>query len=225
MPSSQTFQSLPQDHAVRKEVLDIHQSFAVSAPAGSGKTGLLTQRVLALLGQCEQPENILAITFTKKAAAEMKHRILVALQSTQQKMTLGDAPPADDYARTTWDLAAQVLRRNEEKDWQLLSLPNRLNITTIDSFCRQLSQQTPLTNDLGGTPDVLDNAEITYAYQLAARETLACLESDENIKPDLIRLIKHFNNQLSTLEELFMRLLQRRDQWLGLLYASKDQRE
>jgi ATP-dependent helicase/nuclease subunit A len=225
MPSSQTFQSLPQDHAVRKEVLDIHQSFAVSAPAGSGKTGLLTQRVLALLGQCEQPENILAITFTKKAAAEMKHRILVALQSTQQKMTLGDAPPTDDYARTTWDLAAQVLRRNEEKDWQLLSLPNRLNITTIDSFCRQLSQQTPLTNDLGGTPDVLDNAEITYAYQLAARETLACLESDENIKPDLIRLIKHFNNQLSTLEELFMRLLQRRDQWLGLLYASKDQRE
>ena len=115
MPSSQTFQALPQDHAVRKEVLDIHQSFAVSAPAGSGKTGLLTQRVLALLGQCEQPENILAITFTKKAAAEMKHRILTALQITQQKIALGDAPPSDDYARTTWDLATQVLRRNEEK--------------------------------------------------------------------------------------------------------------
>jgi ATP-dependent helicase/nuclease subunit A len=225
MSSRQTSQSLPYDHAVRTAVLDTHRSFAVSAPAGSGKTGLLTQRVLALLGQCDQPENILAITFTKKAAAEMKHRILTALQSTQQKIAQGEAPPTDDYSKTTWDLAAQVLKRNDEKQWQLLSLPNRLNITTIDSFCRQLSQQTPLTNDLGGTPDVLDNAEINYAYQLAARDTLASIESDQQIKPDLIRLIKHFNNQLGTLEELFMRLLQRRDQWLGLLYATKNQRE
>jgi ATP-dependent helicase/nuclease subunit A len=225
MSSHQISPSLPQDHAIRAAVLDTHRSFAVSAPAGSGKTGLLTQRVLALLSQCDQPENILAITFTKKAAAEMQHRIITALHSTQQKINLGEAPPTDDYARTTWDLATQVLKRNDEKQWQLLSLPNRLNITTIDSFCRQLSQQTPLTNDLGGIPDVLDNAEINYVYQLAARDTLASLESDQRIKPDLIRLIKHFNNQLGTLEELFMRLLQRRDQWLSLLYATKNQRE
>ncbi len=214
-----------QDQAVRKEVLDTNQSFAVSAPAGSGKTGLLTQRVLALLGTCEQPENVLAITFTKKAAAEMKHRILSALQTTQQKIADNEAPPKDDYAKTTWGLARKVLERDQEKNWQLLSLPNRLNITTIDSFCRQLSQQTPLTNELGNTPDMLDSAEVNYAYQLAARDTLASIESDESIKPDLIRLIKHFNNQLGTLEELFIRLLQRRDQWLGLLYATKDQRE
>jgi ATP-dependent exoDNAse (exonuclease V) beta subunit len=225
MTSIEITQPIPQDHDVRKEVLDTHQSFAVSAPAGSGKTGLLTQRVLALLGQCEQPENILAITFTKKAAAEMKHRILTALQNTQLNIEQGNAPPADDYGKTTWDLAAKVLERNKEKNWQLFSLPNRLNITTIDSFCRQLSQQTPLTNELGATPDVLDNAEIHFAYQLAARETLACLELDENIKPDLIRLIKHFNNQLGTLEELFIRLLQRRDQWLSLIFKTGQQRK
>jgi len=218
-------QSAPQDQAVRKEVLHTSQSFAVSAPAGSGKTGLLTQRVLALLGTCEQPENVLAITFTKKAAAEMKHRILSALQATQQKLAANEPPPEDDYAKTTWKLACTVLKRDQEKNWQLLSLPNRLNITTIDSFCRQLSQQTPLTNELGNTPDVLDSAEANYAYQLAARDTLASIESDESIRPDLIRLIKHFNNQLNTLEELFIRLLQRRDQWLGLLYVTKDQRD
>ncbi len=218
-------QVAPQDQAVRKEVLNTGQSFAVSAPAGSGKTGLLTQRVLALLGTCEQPENVLAITFTKKAAAEMKQRILSALQATQHKIAKNEPPPEDDYARTTWELACKVLKRDQEKNWQLLSLPNRLNITTIDSFCRQLSQQTPLTNELGNTPDVLDNAEVSYAYQLAARDTLASIESDENIRPDLIRLIKHFNNQLNTLEELFIRLLQRRDQWLSLLYATKDQRD
>lgn len=223
--AQELLQAAPQDQAVRKDVLSTNQSFAVSAPAGSGKTGLLTQRVLALLGTCEQPENVLAITFTKKAAAEMKHRILSALQATQQKLAANEPPPEDDYAKTTWKLACTVLKRDQEKNWQLLSLPNRLNITTIDSFCRQLSQQTPMTNELGNTPDVLDSAEVSYAYQLAARDTLASIESDESIRPDLTRLIKHFNNQLSTLEELFIRLLQRRDQWLGLLYATKDQRD
>ncbi|MGH1441659.1 MAG: UvrD-helicase domain-containing protein [Cellvibrionaceae bacterium] len=213
------------DTLIRQEALDTRRSFAVSAPAGSGKTGLLTQRVLALLGECEQPENILAITFTKKAAAEMQHRILSALLNTQKQLNNNEKPPTNDYDLKTWELAKQVLLRDQEKEWQLLSLPNRLRITTIDSFCRLLSQQMPLNNGMGNIPEMLDSADADHAYLLAARETLALLESQHSIKDDLAYLLSHFNNQLATIEELFIKLLKRRDQWLAYLFEAKDQRQ
>ena len=209
----------PSDSHARALALDTRTSFAVSAPAGSGKTGLLTQRVLALLAKCDNPENVLAITFTKKAATEMQERILNALQDAAQT----HQAPEDPFKQTTWLLAKEVLEQNQKHQWQLLQCPNRLRITTIDGFCRQLSQQSPLNHRLGDAPEILDRPEI--AYLQAARQTLALLESDEPIKQDLIRLIKHFNNQLTTIENLLVRLLSKRDQWLGALFSAKDKRE
>jgi len=64
------------DQAERHAALDVTRSFIVQAPAGSGKTALLVERYLRLLKTVQKPEEIVAITFTKKAAAEMRRRVI-----------------------------------------------------------------------------------------------------------------------------------------------------
>ena len=77
------------DSADRAAALDAARSYIVQAPAGSGKTELLIQRYLALLARVERPESIVAMTFTRKAAGEIRQRILVALRNA------GEARPIE----------------------------------------------------------------------------------------------------------------------------------
>ena len=76
--------TVPPDDAERQRALDPERSFLVQAPAGSGKTYLLTQRFLRLLASAERPDEIVAITFTNAAAAEMRNRILDALEAAER---------------------------------------------------------------------------------------------------------------------------------------------
>ncbi len=207
----------PADYEARQQALDPHQSYAVAAPAGSGKTGLLTQRVLKLLPLCESPEEILCITFTRKAAAEMQERITQAIWEGAKSPR-----PSNPHGQLTWDLAQAVLQRDKEQNWQLLNSPNRLRIQTIDGLCGALTRQNPLTSQLGGQAKLLDQPE--KAYRQAVIQTLSEIESDSELQQDLSRLLQHLDNNQETVTQLLISLLARRDQWLGHLLSIRHAR-
>lgn len=195
------------DERERKQAIDPAHSFIVEAPAGSGKTSLLVQRFLQLLGVAERPESVVAMTFTRKAATEMRERVVGALQAAES-----DAPLDGDYERLTRELARGALRRSQAQDWDLLSNCGRLQIQTIDSFCHMLVRQMPLTSGFGGTAKVVDNADTHY--RLAARRALTELaESDEGSRRLFSRLALHFDNNMQRLEAQVARMLAKRDQW------------
>ena len=108
------------DYPVRQRALDPGGSFICEAPAGSGKTELLTQRVLTLLASVDQPESVLAITFTRKAAAEMRERILRSLAMAKH------TEPVDQHQQLTWKLANRVQHRDQALGWNILDNPGRL---------------------------------------------------------------------------------------------------
>ena len=92
------------DDEARKRALEPLTSFIVRAPAGSGKTELLIQRYLRLLAAVDEPEQILAITFTRKAATEMRTRVLQTLTDAREKKQ-----PVENHKRVSHELALKAL--------------------------------------------------------------------------------------------------------------------
>ena len=205
------------DQSIRDQALDIHQSFAVSAPAGSGKTGLLIRRTLRLLADCDQPEQVLAITFTRKAAAEMHERIVSAL-----RRAMDPAPPQNDYERAIWEDARQVLARDQASQWQLIASPSRLRIMTIDSLCRSLARQLAVETGLGDLPEPADQPQVHYRQ--AVRNLFADLDKPGPVADSLALLLTHLDNNLPSLEGLLETLLAQREQWLQPILSSRGAR-
>jgi ATP-dependent helicase/nuclease subunit A len=202
------------DAAERARALDPAASFIVQAPAGSGKTELLIQRFLRLLATVDRPEAVLAITFTKKAAGEMRQRVVAALRAA------AGPPPAKEHEALTWELARAVRARSEEFGWDLYSNPSRLEIRTIDSLCMSLVQRMPWLSRLGAPPEIAEDASGLYAD--AARRTIEELETGE--RGDAVAaLLEHVDNDFPKLQELLAKLLAKRDQWLRHVAGAVDE--
>ncbi|MEY4588559.1 MAG: UvrD/REP helicase, partial [Pseudomonadota bacterium] len=215
MPASSNPHSNPQppDADARRRALAPGQSFIVEAPAGSGKTELLTQRILTLLARVKQPEAIVAITFTRKAAAEMHARLVQALKAAQGPQ------PANAHQAFTWQLARQVLQQDQQQGWQLLKNPGRLRISTFDSLCASLTQALPLHAKLGHQLMIAEEPE--RLYKAAVDELLMSLADApaplSGHLASLATLLAHLDNRAERLSALFLAVLARRDAWRPLL--------
>ena len=196
---------LQDDEANRRRALEL-SSFIVEAPAGAGKTELLTQRFLRLLATVDEPEEIIAITFTRKAAGEMRQRIQDSLQAAHS----GKRPDAA-HKRITFDLAREALARSAERGWQLTTQPGRLRLTTIDALCTSLTRQMPLLSRFGSQPGVAEDARPYYLD--AARRALDHLENKGDHAEDVAIALSYLDNDVTRLVNLLAEMLSRREQW------------
>ena len=204
---------LHEDVQARHDALDVSRSFVVQAPAGSGKTELLIQRYLKLLGVVDEPEEILAITFTRKAAAEMLLRVLAALRSAR-----AGEQPEEEHRQLTMRLASQALERSTERNWNLIGSPRRMRIQTLDSLNRSIAKSQPVTSPEGssGTRIVVD-ADLKSVHEAAAIATLDWLAESGEMAVATREVLTHLDNNTRAYVSYLAAMLKTRDQWLPFI--------
>ncbi len=193
------------DDLARANALDVTRSWLVQAPAGSGKTSLLIQRFLALLATVDRPERIVATTFTRKAAAEMRARILEALQ---QAAMHGPGAALRAHEAVTRELARAALARDHALGWRLLEQPARLRIVTIDALAASIARQAPLSSGVGALPMFVDDAR--WLHRDAARAALASAAGDD---PNWRTFLQWQDNDADAATRLVAQMLAARDRW------------
>src|SRR5688500_3825687 len=150
------------DRAARERSVDPRYNVALEASAGTGKTRVLVDRYVNLLRAGVDPSNILAITFTRKASAEMRERIMTTLRAAA---ATGEIPPA--RWRELRDRTADIA------------------ISTIDAFCLSLLREFPLEADLDPAFSIADDTElprlIDEALDRALRMCRAAARDDGNV--------------------------------------------
>ncbi len=156
----------PADEAARRFAVDPRRNVVLEASAGTGKTRVLVERYLNLLRAGVGPSNVLAITFTRKAAAEMHERIVRRLRE--------EAALSPDGRRRWLDLRDRL---------------GEIAISTIDAFCLSLLREFPLEADLDPGFEVADETEVPRLAELAIDRTLRIAIHRAPQDPDLTLIL------------------------------------
>lgn len=192
----------------RRRAVDPISSFHLEAPAGSGKTSLLTARFLRLLGVVEHPRQILALTFTNKAAGEMRERVCTMLTRAAN-----GSEPSNPQDVEMLDAAAAALKRHKERRALLLG-GDFLQILTFHSFCFTLVSQAPL--EAGIIPGASLLAETDQAALLRETIDTTLMEIMERAAEDPWRRaaenrLLYLNNSWPILAKELEEIMQRRE--------------
>jgi len=213
---------LPADQEARDRALSPGDSFHLEAPAGSGKTSVLLARFLTLLSRVAEPEELLALTFTRKAAGELRARVMKLLWSRQD---LGpDAKPLD----LLLDGLAQKVLRHYGDGLSLKVAPERLPIMTFHSFCAQLLRLAPQEAGVPLDFTLLEEADAAWLMQEAVEELrrrLADRPQEDQGRRALVRRLVRLNNDWPRVARELQGLLARRDSLRDFLELASLSRE
>jgi ATP-dependent exoDNAse (exonuclease V) beta subunit len=156
------------DAAAREFARDPDHNVVLEASAGTGKTSVLVTRYVNLLARGVDPANILAITFTRKAAAEMRERIIRDLRRAAEQST---------FDRGRW---AAIRDRLAD-----------IQISTIDAFCLSLLREFPLEADLDPGFGMADETEVPRLVDQSLDKSLATFIARATREPDLALVLAH----------------------------------
>ena len=200
----------PNDAGQRTAALDTSRSNHVESPAGSGKTLLLTKRFLKLLGEVRDPAEILAITFTEKAAGEMRQRITGFLSGRAS---------ANDPDGEMAALAEKALRAHKDKA-HLLTSSDTLNIMTFHGFCSYIARRAPLEAGVAPDFEIIDDDTQTIPIEETVRAALkgffAYPATDDRRRAFENRLLYH-NNNWNGISQEFSGIIQNRGHFRDLI--------
>ena len=212
----------PADQTVRDQALGPGEGFHLEAPAGSGKTSVLLARFLTLLARVDNPEEMLALTFTRKAAGELRARVMNLLWERQEP-----GPEASPLDLKLQELSAAVFRRHAD-GVQLKLTPERLPIMTFHGFCAQLLKLAPQEAGVPLTFTLLEEDDDRWLKAEALEELRAGLDArgaDDPVRQALVRRLVRLNNDWRRLAKELAGLLSRRDSlgdFLSLAKVSRD---
>ena len=142
----------------------------VAASAGSGKTRLLTDRLLRLMVGGARPERILCLTFTKAAAAEMALRLQ---RSLGQWVTMDAAALRTELRKLDIEPSETAMRRARSLFAQVLDLPGGMRIGTIHAFCQSLLRRFPLEAEISPHFQLAEDRDADEAMTEAREDLLA----------------------------------------------------
>jgi ATP-dependent helicase/nuclease subunit A len=191
--SKRKFKQIPQETIAQTgRATDPAASVWVSANAGSGKTHVLSERVIRLLLDGVDPSAIVCLTYTKAAAAVMKNRVFERLAAWTSLSAEKLAEAVDRLDGRAPDAARLVIARRLFA--RALETPGGLKIQTIHSFCQMILGRFPLEANIAGRFELIDDALMAQIVKDSRRAVLQRTGTPESA--ELARCVRHIAGSL-----------------------------
>ena len=190
----------------QQEALNIERPICVTAGAGSGKTTVLVERYLKILreGKVKSPQEIVAITFTEKASAEMKERIIT-------------------------ELSAQETQDGKEQSHSLPHFREEIgsaHISTIHAFCSRILREFPFQAGVPANFNIVQGIDQKLLLQQTIKNTLreVATNTSDRHRAELTRLLQRYGGQ-QKLVDFFSAMVNQRDVIENLIHKIYDNQD